>query len=272
MMQVERVSDPDYASRQSTDPANLVARRRLYQAFRTNKYPWHTWVFDKLALRADSRVLELGCGAGDLWQQNLLRVPPGLQVTLSDISEGMLAQAEQSLASSTQPFDFRLIDAQSIPYPDETFDLVIANDVLHQVPDLSAALTEISRVLKPTGRLYASGQGPNHMKELTALLTRFDPRLAGWRLLPAQAFSLDSGFDLLSEHFSRVALYRYADTLAVTDAGMLMDYILSGRIAVETGRLPALAELILQVFRENGGRLPIGIDTGLFEASGKLAE
>jgi SAM-dependent methyltransferase len=269
---VEFASDRDFVERQYADPDNLGARRRLYQACRTNQYPWQRWVFDKLALQPGARVLELGCGAGDLWVQNLHRLPPGLQVTLSDISGAMLAQAERSLADYAGGFEFRLIDAQSVPYPDETFDLVIANDMLHHVADLPAALTEISRVLQPAGRVYAAASGAGHMKELTTLLTRFEPALAGWRLLPAQAFSLESGFDLLSEHFSRVALYRYSDTLLVTDAGMLMDYILSGRVQIETARLPALAELILQTFRERGGQLRIAMDTGLFEASGKLAE
>lgn len=272
MARVECVSDRDYVDRQYADPGNLGARRRLYQACRTNKYPWQSWVFDKLALRPGARVLELGCGAGDLWVQNLHRLPPGLDVTLSDISENMLAQAGRSLTEYAGAFDFRLIDAQSIPYPDETFDVLVANDMLHHVPDLPAAMTEISRVLKPSGRLYAAGTGAGHMKELTTLLTKFDPALAGWRALPAQAFSLESGFDLLSEHFTRVALYRYADSLLVTDAGMLMDYILSGRMQIETARLPALAELILQSFREHAGRLSIAMDTGLFEAGGKLAE
>ncbi len=269
---VERVSDPAYVARQYANVANLEARRQFYQAFSTNKYPWQMWVFDKLLLVPRARVLELGCGAGDLWQQNLPRLPSDLQITLSDISEGMLAQAEQSLAGSGRAFDFRCIDAQSIPYPDETFDLLIANDMLHHVPDLGKAVTEISRVLKPAGRLYAAGTGSNHMKELTALLKRFDAGLAGWRVLPEQAFSLESGFDLLSEHFSRVALYRYPDALLVTDAGMLMDYILSGRVQIETARLPALAEIILQSFREHVGQLRITMDTGLFEASSKLAE
>ncbi len=272
MAKVECASDPGYVSRQYADPAHLKVRSRFYQSFGTNKYPWQLWVFDKLALVPEARILELGCGTGDLWRQNLHRLPAGLAITLSDISEGMLAQAQETLVRSGCSFEFRLIDAQSIPYPDETFDLLIANDVLHHVPDLGKALTEISRVLKPGGRLYAAGTGRNHMKELTTLLTRFDPQLAAWRSLPPQAFSLESGFDVLSEHFSRVALYRYADSLLVTDKAMLMEYILSGRIDVEAERRAELTALIDQAFKDCGGQLRIVMDNGLFDARGKLQE
>ncbi len=272
MAKVESASDPAYVSRQYADAVHLSARSRFYEAFGTNKYPWQLWVFDKLAMVPSARILELGCGTGELWRQNLDRLPTGLHVTLSDISEGMLAQAEEQLPGNGHSFDFRLIDAQSIPYPDETFDVIIANDVLHHVPDLGKALTETSRALKPTGRLYAAGTGMNHMKELTALLARFDPGLAAWRSLPAQAFSLESGFDVLSEHFSRVALYRYPGLLLVTDEAMLMEYILSGRIQVEAERRPELALLIHEAFNESRGQLRIGMDNGLFEARGKLQE
>ncbi len=54
---------------------------------------------------------------------------------------------------------FKEIDAQSIPFEDETFDAVIANHMLYHVPDRPKAIAEIKRVLKPGGRLIATTIG-----------------------------------------------------------------------------------------------------------------
>jgi ubiquinone/menaquinone biosynthesis C-methylase UbiE len=107
------------------------------------------WLFDQLALPAACRVLELGAGPGDLWRKNAGRIPPGGEVTLSDLSPGMVETARGALAAVPHPFAFAMVDAQAIPFPDATFDVVIASFMLYHVPDRSRALAEIRRVLTP---------------------------------------------------------------------------------------------------------------------------
>jgi len=51
------------------------------------------WVFDQFNLAAKSRILEVGCGPGLLWLQNVARIPEGWDITLSDFSPGMLDEA-----------------------------------------------------------------------------------------------------------------------------------------------------------------------------------
>ena len=85
---------------------------------------------------------------------------------LSDFSEGMLEQARQNLKSSLSLFQFNVIDAQSIPFDNASFDIVIANHMLYHVPNRSKAFSEIKRVLKPSGRFYSSTGGCTHLKEL----------------------------------------------------------------------------------------------------------
>ena len=75
------------------------------------------------------KVLELGAGNGALWSQNIDKVPAGVNIILSDISEGMLADAKNEIGDKPE-FQYAVIDAQKIPFADDTFDLVIATHML----------------------------------------------------------------------------------------------------------------------------------------------
>ncbi len=145
----------------------------------------------------------------------------------------MAAQARSNLKGSTSFHQFAIIDAQSIPFPDGCFDVVIANHMLYHLPDIGKALLEIQRVLKPAGRFYASTVGQRHLQELSDLVIRFDSQLAAWGSIPADLFTLENGFAVLNSYFSEISLHRYIDFLIVTEVGPLVDYILSGRIDIE---------------------------------------
>ena len=69
-----------------------------------NPYGWFRWVFDALVkLPADARLLELGCGHGLLWKENIDRIPAGWHITLSDLSPGMLDAALSTWLDVLQP-------------------------------------------------------------------------------------------------------------------------------------------------------------------------
>src|SRR6187549_3038005 len=96
-----RIDDPTYLLHdQYRTSGNLQARIDFHVRFSTNPYGWQLWVFDHLRLPAEARILEIGCGAGSLWLENRSRVPAGWEITLSDLSAGMLAQARRNAGSS----------------------------------------------------------------------------------------------------------------------------------------------------------------------------
>ena len=260
-----RISDQDYLlSEQYRDASNLDARMQLHARFSVNKHGWQRWIFDQFDLYSESRVLELGCGPGWLWLDNLDRIPEGWSITLSDFSPGMQHQAQGNLRDSQNRFAYAGIDAQAIPYADESFDAVIANHVLYHVPDRRRALAEIHRILKPAGRFYASTVGRSHLRELHALLRRFDPATRLWGDNP---FILENGAAQLAEWFSRVTLHRYEDALIVTEAEPLVAYILSSadkRILVGD-KLAALRKLVQEEIAL-GGHIYVTKDSGVFEA------
>jgi SAM-dependent methyltransferase len=99
--------------------------------------------------------------------------------------------------------------------------------MLYHVLDRRRALAEIRRVLQPTGRCFAATNDHAHMQQLRELAEAFMPGTA--RLLSAnERFPFDVATRELSEHFGQVQLHRYPNTLIITDADALADYMLSG--------------------------------------------
>lgn len=213
------------------DASNLSARAQLHARFSTNRQNWHHWVFERLDLPPEAHVLELGCGPAWLWLENGGRIPAGWDITLSDFSDGMLNEARRNLSTVPRTFSYRLVDAQLIPFENASFDAVVANHVLYHVPDRTRALSEIRRVLKPGGRLFAATNGSAHMREVHDLIHRFDPAMADryWEGFSAtQAFTLENGGEELTQWFPEVTVQRYASALMVTEVDPLVDYIRSG--------------------------------------------
>jgi 2-polyprenyl-3-methyl-5-hydroxy-6-metoxy-1,4-benzoquinol methylase len=212
---------------QYKDAANLSARAQLHERFSTNQVGWQRWVFDQLDLPAACNLLELGCGPGLLWLKNRDRIPEGWEITLSDLSSGMVQEARGSLGSSGHSFLYEVLDAQFIPCADESFDAVIANHMLYHVPDRAQVLYEIRRVLRPGGRLYASTVGSTHLRELADIVRRVGLGVELWGGQPSLSFLLENGSAELSRWFPNVALHRYEDALAITEAEPLVAYVAS---------------------------------------------
>ncbi|MGF1471165.1 MAG: class I SAM-dependent methyltransferase [Rubrobacteraceae bacterium] len=211
---------------QYRDASNLNIRAALHERFSTNPYSWSRWVFDQFDLPDEACILEIGCGDGKLWRENLGRLPEGWTVVLTDASPGMVRESEQNL--DAHMFDFRTADAQKLPFEDRSFDAVVANHMLYHVPDRPRAFSEITRVLKPGGILYAATNGESGMRELHWMLSVLAPTHLpeeGSEVL--RAFSLESGLDQLTPNFAEVSLVRYEDKLAVTEAEPLIDYVVS---------------------------------------------
>src|SRR5690606_19791847 len=127
---------------------------------------------------------------------------------------GMLDTAWRNLVLLGRSFKFEQMDAQSISYNDETFDVVIANHMLYHVPDSKRALSEIKRVLKKDGVLFSTTIGDTHMQEMWSWIRRASGGNQGVMNL---SFTLENGKEQLQEFFSSIELTRYADNLRVTD-------------------------------------------------------
>ncbi|UZJ25633.1 class I SAM-dependent methyltransferase [Rhodococcus antarcticus] len=136
------------------------------------------------------RALELGCGTG-FFLLNLMLTGVATTGSVTDLSPGMVEVALRNAEGLGLDVDGRVADAETIPYEDDSFDLVVGHAVLHHIPDVQKTLAEVLRVLRPGGRFVFAGEpttiGDRYARllgrttwELTTRATKL-PALASWR-------------------------------------------------------------------------------------------
>ncbi len=103
------------------------------------------------------RSLEIGAGTG-YFSLNLLRAGVVSHATCTDISPGMVAALADNARRLGLDVRAARADAESLPFADESFDLVLGHAVLHHLPNLRAAFAEFHRVLRPGGRIVFAGE------------------------------------------------------------------------------------------------------------------
>lgn len=220
---------------QYQNASNISARIRLHRDYSKNSQGWFSWIYEQCKIRTGMKVLELGCGNGELWikhireseEQNIPPFPEHTEIILSDVSEGMLRDVQRNLNKCYDMISYNAFDCHEIPYEDESFDLVIANHVLFYCEDISKVCEEVVRVLKNGGRFVCSTYGKNHMKEITELVQEFDQNimLSGQRLY--EKFGLDNGLELLKPYFLNVDKLFYEDEIIIDESEPLIAYVLS---------------------------------------------
>ncbi len=254
--------DPHTLKTQYATPDNLEKRIRLQRDYRVNPYAWHAWALDQIDLADGARVLELGCGPGELWRENAHR-PPRWRLILSDFSPGMAAAAR----ANSGRWPALATDAGSIALRDGACDAVVANHMLYHMPDIPRAIAEIKRVLAPNGLLFASTNGLTHMREFVDLVAAYDSNVPFLRAIGSR-FGLENGEGYLRPHFGAIEIRRYDDSLRVTDPQPAIDYILSATtILLQSDSWKrGLEAHVRRAFEARGGVLDIHKDTGMFLA------
>src|SRR3954462_1571874 len=115
-------------------------------------------------------ALEIGAGTG-YFSLNLLQAGAIERATATDISPGMLATLEENAKRHGLMVMTAAAEAETLPFPDESFDLVFGHAVLHHIPDLGQAFSEFSRVLRPGGTLAFCG-APSRYGDLLAAIPK----------------------------------------------------------------------------------------------------
>jgi SAM-dependent methyltransferase len=264
---VDPQTDPEFLRSEAyAEAAPLDTRSRLQDECGTHPESWFDWLSRHTRLPENATILELGCGPGDLW----LASPPGLpgsrQIHLTDLSEGMVAEARRRLASISSNCRYLCTDAQHIPYPSQTFDAVLTHGLLDHVPDRGRALSEIQRTLQPGGLFHTSTGSRTHLQEIEDLVRPFLPQadFGG----AAERFGLENGGLLLTPWFLDVELHRYASELVFESPDPLLEYVLSEagvRQGLTGERLVAFKRSLLDLF-EKQAELRVNVDKGLFIA------
>jgi SAM-dependent methyltransferase len=129
------------------------------------------------------RSLEIGAGTG-YFSLNLLQAGVVEEATCTDISPGMVATLGRNAERLGLDVKAARADAESLPFADSSFDLVLGHAVLHHLPNLRRAFAEFYRVLRPGGRIVFAGEPSRVGDRIAALPKRCATALApGWRRL-----------------------------------------------------------------------------------------
>lgn len=258
---MDAINNSSFVQKQYATTGNLRTRISIHSKYSTNPQGFGNWIFSQYHIAPGSRVLELGCGTGEMWRGRDDLIASLKELVLSDFSPAMVAESEKNVGHHAN-LAYRCIDIQQIPYAAESFDMVIANMMLYHVPDFDRALTEVRRVLKPDGVFYCATYGEN------GIIFYLSQLLAPYGLEDSlnKNFTLQNGKEILKRHFSHVERRDYPDSLAVTNLDDMVDYIysLSSMTALSTVPKANIRQL-LQAHMANGV-LHVPKEYGLFLA------
>jgi SAM-dependent methyltransferase len=214
-----RINDPELVRAEYATEAGLEGRRAAYR-FAEGPDPREI-AFAAVAEARPQRVLEVGCGPGEL----AARIQDELEceVVAVDLSPRMAELAQR------RGVDARVGDVQRLPFADGEFDVALAAWMLYHVPDLERGLAELHRVLRPGGRLVAVTNGLGHMRELAELL--------GVEREPA-SFRADNGAALLGSWFPQVEVRDGSGFVVFPDRETAQSFVASTVTLAQGGELP----------------------------------
>jgi len=138
--------------------------------------------------------LEIGSGTG-YFTLNLMRSGLIERATCTDISAGMLSTLRANARRLRLTVRTKVADAEALPFPDESFELLLGHAVLHHIPDLPRAFGEFFRVLKPGGTILFAGEPSRYGDRLAAV-----PKTLGRTLAPLWRTAMRASRATVDEH------------------------------------------------------------------------
>lgn len=116
-------------------------------------------IIDKLSLKADSKVLEIGCGCGDGSKYIADRLSEDGELFLQELSPAFLDKAVNKLKNHRVPIEFSVANACYLSFADDYFDAAHHFGGLNTFSDIRRCLSEMARVVRPGGKVVIGDEG-----------------------------------------------------------------------------------------------------------------
>ena len=158
-------------------------------------------------------VLECACGTGAI---SAAIAPACARLVATDYSDGMLAQARKKLAKRSN-VTVEQADITALPYADDSFDVAVAGNVIHLLPDPEQALRELARVVRPGGTI--------------TLPTYIEPLKRKQGMIPALLARLGVGFE---RRFTQASYRAFVEGMGYAEA----------RYRLVRGRIPCMIAVL----------------------------
>ncbi|MDR2865699.1 MAG: class I SAM-dependent methyltransferase [Spirochaetaceae bacterium] len=170
------------------------------------------------------------------------------KIILSDYSDGMLETTRKSLSRLNYNFQYEIVNAENIQLSNNTFDVILANNMLYHIQNRYEALKNISRILKDNGTFIASTMGKNDLIELHNYLYQFLENKGYCFTFREFVFSLDNGIEQLSKYFKNITMKKHDNKLKINGVEAIINYYISFNEIHEN--MVVLPEKYVNEFRE----------------------
>ncbi len=230
---IEMTKEREYVIEQYRKDDNLNKRISIHD-YSTSKESFYLWMFDRIGLESGMKILDIGCGTGAFWKSMADKLPEGLEIHLTDYSDGMLATArdnaeeiQENYPEKNLKFVIEKRDATDFSYPVSGFDRIMANHMLYHLSRESRLdlYQKIRDLLSENGRFSCSLIGQEHLYELNEFVKAEYPDID----IPSESFDiwLETAEKELYNFFTVLSVEEQKNDLLVPDEELIFDYVAS---------------------------------------------
>lgn len=162
----EQYTDPTYLNYQYADSEKLRVRQEAHLLYSEATGDFVEWMLDLLEPQTGEVIADVGCGPGIYHGKLAAR---GVTILALDASLGMVTDVMKAASAAQLPVSAMQANAEQLPLTDASCDRLMANHMLYHVPDRTAALREMWRVLKPGGRVLLATNAADNSQQLRDL-------------------------------------------------------------------------------------------------------
>lgn len=230
---IEMTKEREVVNEQYRKDDNLNKRISVHD-YSTSKESFYSWMFDRIGLEAGMKILDIGCGTGAFWKNMADKLPEGLEIHLTDYSEGMLEtvrntvkEIQEKYSDKNLKFVIEKRDATNFSYPVNGFDRIMANHMLYYLSKESRLdlYGKIKELLALRGRFSCSLIGQKHLYELHEFLKEEYPEID----IPSDRFDiwLETAYKELDSFFHVLSVEEQKNDLLVPEEELIFDYVAS---------------------------------------------